>query len=506
MELDARTLGVPGLDADVCIVGAGPAGLTLAGALARAGWRVVLLESGGHDTDAGAQALNEGAARGDPYAGPGPTRHRGPGGTVALWNTYFDGVLGAKYTALSPVDLEARDWWPLSGWPLEWRELAHYYARAEAACELVPETYGGEAWVTDERAALALEPGSLVTDVYRIGSAEAFLTTALHSLRRASNVVLCLHATMTGIALDARRRTVTGVTGQTLAGKRLSVRARYVVLAGGAIENARLLLLISRAHDVDDPSGLLGRCFMEHPRDLACRLLPAEASLFDRCGFYDVHRGPAGILVGHLTVSDEARRREGLPAMSVTLQPVPRGLAWSAAERLRARLLGPRESVRAGWWTGVGTGRRYSAFALLINLEQGPDPDNRITLSDTRDAFGLPRATVHWRWTARDRTNLARLRALLAAELKRHGLGRVVCNADVAIDADAHHHLGTTRMDRDARNGVVDEHGRLHALSNMYVAGSSVFPTGGFANPTLTIAALALRLADHLAMRLAADA
>ena len=153
-----------------------------------------------------------------------------------------------------------------------------------------------------------------------------------------------------------------------------------------------------------------------------------------------------------------------------------------------------------------GTGRRYSAFALLINLEQGPDPDNRITLSDTRDAFGLPRATVHWRWTARDRTNLARLRALLAAELKRHGLGRVVCNADVAIDADAHHHLGTTRMDRDARNGVVDEHGRLHALSNMYVAGSSVFPTGGFANPTLTIAALALRLADHLAMRLAADA
>ncbi len=87
MELDARTLGVPGLDADVCIVGAGPAGLTLAGALARAGWRVVLLESGGRDTDAGAQALNEGAARGDPYAGPGPTRHRGPGGTVALWNT-----------------------------------------------------------------------------------------------------------------------------------------------------------------------------------------------------------------------------------------------------------------------------------------------------------------------------------------------------------------------------------------------------------------------------------
>jgi choline dehydrogenase-like flavoprotein len=506
MELDARTLDIPALEGDVCIVGAGPAGLTLAGALAARGRRVVLLESGGRTADAAAQALSDGTTSGDPYDGPGPTRHRQAGGTVAIWNTSFEAVTGAKYVPLGPIDLEAREWWPLSGWPIEPVELSRHYARAQSVCGLGPGTYRGEDWADADRPCLALAPGPLVTGVYQFGSDRAFLGTALDAIRRAATVVLCQHATMVGLELDVTRRTLRRIRAASLTGRTLSVHARHFVLASGGIENARLLLLASAAHDLPESSGWLGRCFMEHPRDVSCRLVPSDPSLFDRCGFYDLHRAPGGIVAGHLALSDAARRDQRLPAMSITLQPTPRELAWAAAERLRTRLLGPRDRMRANWWVGPRTSRRYAAFTLLINLEQAPDPDNRVTLGPDRDAFGLPRADVHWRWRARDRESLARQRAVVVDELERHGLGRVLVGADDPPDPNAHHHVGTTRMHADARLGVVDADSRVHGLANLFVTGSSVFPTGGFANPTLTIVALALRLADHLEARLASSA
>jgi choline dehydrogenase-like flavoprotein len=164
-------------------------------------------------------------------------------------------------------------------------------------------------------------------------------------------------------------------------------------------------------------------------------------------------------------------------------------------------VLGERPRRRTGWSRLRGKPRRFAALELLLNLEQAPDPDNRVTLDAACDRFGLPKPTLHWRWRALDQANLVRLRALVADELERHGLGRVEV-ADAPPDPNAHHHMGTTRMHRDPRRGVVDEHTRVHGLSNLYVAGSSVFPTSGFANPTLTLVALSLRLADHLEKQL----
>jgi choline dehydrogenase-like flavoprotein len=145
-----------------------------------------------------------------------------------------------------------------------------------------------------------------------------------------------------------------------------------------------------------------------------------------------------------------------------------------------------------------GRYRRSPAFELLINLEQAPDPDNRVTLGRDRDRFRLPTAVLHWRWRSLDQQNLVRIHAIVAAELERHGLGHVEVGAGAPPDPNAHHHMGTTRMHRDPRHGVVDEHARVHGISNLFVTGSSVFPTSGFANPTLTVVALALRLAEHL--------
>jgi len=172
---------------------------------------------------------------------------------------------------------------------------------------------------------------------------------------------------------------------------------------------------------------------------------------------------------------------------------------WWAVQAAQRRRRDPTHSPASGWSRRRGKERRFSQVELALHLEQAPDRDNRVVLGLDRDDLGLPRAALRWRWTARDQANLDRLRALVAEDLARAGLGRVRFADEVPLDPAAHHHLGTTRMHRDPEQGVVDEHCRVHGVANLFVAGSSVFPTGGCANPTLTIVALALRLADHLA-------
>ena len=498
MEVDARTLGAPELDADVCIVGAGPAGLTIARELARRHRRIVLLESGGRTPDPIVQALNEGTMTGDAYNGPGPTRHRQAGGTAQAWNTWFGDEVGAKYVPLDTVDFEARAWWPLSGWPFDRAHLEPHYARARACCGLEHEVDGGDDRESAERPRLALSPGPLTTGLYQFGASRLFTEIHLAEVRRAPNVLLCLNATAVELERDAGTRGITRVRAAGVTGRALRVRATLFVLAAGGIENARLLLLA----DLGDDSGMVGRCFMEHPRDVSCRLVPADPWLLERCGLYDIHQDARGIVMGRLAFTDEARRREELAAMSITIQPLPPPPRWPAVEALRTRVLGPRTRLRSGWSRAPGGYRRSPGLELLINLEQVPDPENRITLGRERDRFGLPKAAIHWRWRALDRQNLARIHAIVAAELERHGLGRVEVSAGAPVDPNAHHHMGTTRMHRDPRRGVVDEHARVHGCSNLFVAGSSVFPTSGFANPTLTIVALALRLAEQLDKRL----
>ena len=144
-------------------------------------------------------------------------------------------------------------------------------------------------------------------------------------------------------------------------------------------------------------------------------------------------------------------------------------------------------------------------LAARFTCEALPDPQSRVTLDPRRrDRFGMPHVPVDWRLADRDRLGPERLRAELTRALEHAGLGRLEFRAELAADGQPYaleggkHHMGTTRMHRDPRQGVVDPDGRVHGLANLYVAGSSVFPTGGYANPTLTIVALALRLADHL--------
>jgi len=483
MEVDARALDAASLEADVCVVGAGPAGLTIARTLAtRAATHVIVLESAGRGLDPGAQTLSDGTTIGDPYASPILSRYRQAGGTAAIWNTWLGDEVGAKYVALDAVDFEAREWWPLSGWPFDRASLEPYYDKARLLCGLAPCGDAGRDEPAGDLALLTRDSSLLTTDLYEFGPARLFTDAYVRELQRSRNVMLCLHATAVRLGTDADGRSITHVRAARVTGRPLRVKAKLYVLATGGIENARLLLVSNGAGRpaLGNQSDLVGRCFMEHPRDRAGRLIPADRGLLDRCGLHEFrHTTTHGVLMRRLTFADEARRRERLPAMSVTLLP-------------RRRVF--------PWWRGRG---RNEPVGLLINLEQVPDRENRVALGTDRDRFDTPKPEIHWRWRERDRENLGRIRALVAAELERSGVGRVTFDEEALPDPNAHHHMGTTRMHRDPRHGVVTEDGRVHGVANLFVAGSSVFPTSGFANPTLTILALAVRLSEHLDGRLA---
>jgi len=274
------------------------------------------------------------------------------------------------------------------------------------------------------------------------------------------------------------------------------------VLAAGAIENARLLLVSANTAGsrLVKAGNWAGRCFMEHPRDSALILSPWSPEFAREACFYDAHTGPGGVTTcGRLVLQPKAALATQRGNLSVTLLPDPPapGIFFRLLHRAGMR----RKRLGYGWSQLPDSDERLARFRLLINLEQRPRPENRVVLSRTRDIYGVPRAELHWRWSDVEQSQLDTARELIAAEIEAAGLGTIELRQPSRPDPNAHHHAGTTRMADDDRWGVVDNDGRVHGTENLYVAGASVFPTAGCANPTLTIVALAIRLAEHLRHR-----
>jgi choline dehydrogenase-like flavoprotein len=321
----------------------------------------------------------------------------------------------------------------------------------------------------------------------------------------------------------------------TLDGRRIELRARAYVLACGGLENPRLLLAANRqlADGLGNAHGNVGRYFMEHPHVVAARAIVADPA---RIRFYDFDHRLAPrhgqCVVGCINLSPETQRAERLLNYDANLTFDNIGASgfaalrriWNALERRQAPrdLLGDLEAALididdtfAGLLARLGV-RSYQpaagGYRLWSFCEQAPNPDSRVTLDSERDALGVPRIRLDWRLGEQDKDSLRRAIELLASEFGRTGTGRIQL-PDWLQDtssrwpdelAGGFHHMGTTRMADDPRQGVVDRQCRVHGVANLYVAGSSVFPTAGSANPTLTIVALALRLAEDLKTALTA--
>ncbi|MDQ3698908.1 MAG: GMC family oxidoreductase [Gemmatimonadota bacterium] len=510
MELDARILTDGAmLEADLCIVGAGPAGLTLAAELIDHKCDVIVLESGGDQPDPAILALNDGDVVGDAYAGLQQTRHRQIGGTTCIWNTPMRGgggrEIGAKYAPLDTVDLEERPSLDLSGWPLSYAELQGYYERAQILCGLGAFSYDSAAWTEPGLEPFSRTGPNVVSRVYQLATRDALVAPKLGALRQAGNIRLCSHATVVRIGSDGSRTRVDRADVASPKGPRWSVRAKHFVLAAGAVENTRLLLASGSGPDgLGNRSDWVGRCFMEHPRDESLFLVPQSPTLYRTAAFYDLHTAADGTaIVGRLALAGDAVERGALPNASATLLPRVR-----PAVRRLSEVLGPlgrlgrvdRWLPRSafGWSQHPAAGRVFEGLTVRLSIEQAPHPENRVRLGRRRDALGVPVAELHWRWRTEDQARLERLRAVVREELQATGIGLVEVRPGSTPDPNAHHHAGTTRMSADPLHGVVDPNGRVHSLDNLFVTGASVFPTAGFANPVLTIVALAVRLADHL--------
>jgi choline dehydrogenase-like flavoprotein len=502
MELDGQSLDGVSLETDICVVGAGPAGLTLARAFAGGARDVLVLESGGAGPEPTLQRLNEGRTIGDHYAGLRLTRQRQIGGTANLWNTPYGPVSGAKYVPLDIADLTGIPEPPWGGWPIAWSELRRWYEEAQRLCRLGEFDYIGASRAGPGRQFVDVSGSALETRIYVLGPAGVFTEEQPRVLRGVSNVRLCQHATVCQLRPDRYGGRVEEALVRGPDGAMFMVRATTFILAAGAIENARILFLSQAGAKAwpREASDWIGRCFMEHPRDHALTLFPRHG-LFQEAGFYDAHVARDGTrILGRLALADELRRREELPNVSVTLLPRLRR-RWPQLPRRTGRY--PRADTNWSEHYVAEDGRftgalpRHDAFILLLNLEQAPHRENRVVLGARRDRFGLAQAEVHWRWTDEDQRMLDRVRLAIARQFAACGLGRVEIAAR-RPDPNAHHHAGTTRMSADPGSSVVDPTGRVHGTANLYACGASVFPTAGAANPTLTIVALALRLAAHL--------
>jgi choline dehydrogenase-like flavoprotein len=497
MELDASQWpDGASLEADLCIIGAGPAGIVLAREFLGTGIKVLLLESGGVGPEEWPQTLNEGTVVGHSYAGLRPTRNRQVGGVSPIWNTPVAGLKGAKYVPLDPWDLD-RPPKLASGWPIGKPELDPFYRRAQEACGIGPYLYDGADWADSARPPLPLPERELVTRVYQFGGRLPFTTTYPELFASSPNVRIHHHATVCRLKAGPGDR-VEEAEIASPDGRRHRVRAATFVLAAGAIENPRLLQVSGLGNT------MVGRCFMEHPRDNALTLIPASPEVFSQAAFYDAHFASDGTIVGgRIALSEHAVRGLGFPNASLTLLPrvreeaPPRGILARLHRAIRD-LTSPRPRGGYGWSKHREPFRYFDALKILVNLEQRPDPENRVVLGTDLDALGIPRPVLHWRWRSDEQEEIVRLRGFLAAALESAGLGKVIVDESQGVDPNAHHHAGTTRMSSSPRDGVVDPGGRVHGVTNLYVAGASVFPTSGFANPTLTLVALAIRLADRL--------
>jgi choline dehydrogenase-like flavoprotein len=526
-------------EADICIVGGGAAGITLALALGRRSFSVCLLESGGFRPEAGTQSLYKGESVGLEYGALDETRVRYFGGS-----TNPEGW-GGWCKPLDPIDFEHRAWVPYSGWPIGLSVLDVYYRRAQVICELGPYDYSLETW--REMLARPLDdfpfPGHRVeTQLAQLSRPTRFGVRYREELRQAGNVTVYLNANVTEILASPDLSEASGVDAVSLEGNRLRVRSRAVVVAAGGIENARILLLsgAERSNGLGNENDLVGRFFMDHPR-LAMGSIEFSdehrlPNLYDP--FYKFrkrNRSLVGVydetlVAGSLNLTPEFQRQEGLLNYRAWILPTWPGDDSDAIAALKRLYIGarertlPRETLAAdvksvlsnpllvaGWTFGrtVRPRRLVRSFQLINILEPEQLPDSRVSLSDQVDRLGLRRVRLDWRIGDLVRRTLARAHEAIDEELRQSGVGRLVDRYTLGDETRFReslswvwHHMGTTRMHDDPSQGVVNSDMRLHGMSNVYVAGSSVFPTPGTDMPTLTIVALALRLADHLSSTL----
>ncbi len=545
MIIDARSLpeNKP-IDTDVCIVGAGTAGIVLARELIDQKFRVCLLESGGLKPDQQTQSLSWGENVGHPYFQLDTDFARYFGGTSNRWFISIgDNSFGARMRPLDEIDFEKRDWVPYSGWPFDKSHLVPYYERAEKICKIESPTYEVKYWEDPVKTPrLPLNDDIVETVIFKFGSRTPFIDDYSQEVIQANNITTYLYANAVEIETDDIARTVTRLRVACLQGNKFWVSAKLFILAAGAIEIPRLLLLSNKiqSNGLGNQYDLVGRFFMEHPHSGLGFYIPTAQDNFRSTALYsNIHKVQGVPVLGKLALSEGVLRREKLlnfvtelvpnitlsSLLGYALYPTIDSESVRSFKKFTSALIHGKlpeditkhmmnvikgvDDITVSIYRKIkieilkALSRRRQIFFLLGNMsEQAPNPMSRVTLSPERDKLGQNRVRLDWRLSSFDIQSIIRSQEIIAEEVSRKGLGLLYVELNDKTPPQritgGWHPMGTTRMHVDPKEGVVNENCQVHGISNLFIAGPSVFPTCGYANPALTIVALAVRLADHV--------
>lgn len=563
--VDFRQMGANAvLETDVCVIGSGPAGIGICDQFVDSKIRVLLLESGGFARDARYEALNRIHSVGAQRESHELVRMRGFGGTSALWT--------GRCGVFDEIDYLRRPWLEVSGWPISHATLEPYFDRAGVILGLGPTTsripqllrnadddHSWDAqrllpvvWQFSRRHGESVEPAAptVATDMDGAGTiavlqhagapqskhlGRSFQPVVQHS----RNIDALLHATATSIETNAAGNHVNSISIKSLDGKVGRIVAKRVVLACGGIDNARLMLASRSVQScgVGNDRGMVGRFLTDHTfAEIGTYFGKGSERFRKRLGhrWLDRHGERFVYQIG-FRMAPELQRREGLLNCSVHVLPRnetqhPISIAGDVLRQAKRGSIGSQEVLKllraSAQPVDLAKGvhdrfvlrqpslGRPDEVAIGCMVEQKLDPDSRITLSDERDALGVPLAKIDWRISDLECATALRMSDVVFAEMQR--LGYELPSRPEWCDhgpdmlrermLDLAHPMCATRMSDDPGAGVVDANCKVHGIDNLFVAGSSVFGTPGHMNPTMMVVALSVRLAEHLKSEICMEA
>ena len=502
MHTDARYMDNDSvIEGDLCIVGAGASGISMAMEWANTNHKVILLEGGGFEYDEKVQELYAGKLTGQPYFPLKAIRLHYFGGTTGHWAGFC--------STFDEIDFKKRDWVPHSGWPINRKDLDPYYKRANPILDLGPDEWSASYWLKQnpEFKSLPFNEKILWNKMWQFSPPTRFGQKYREPIVKSKNIHLYTYANATEIRTNDPVSSVTEVIVKNYAGKEHKVRAKYFVIACCSVQNARLLLASNRQapKGLGNDNDLVGRYFMEH-----LEMQSAEFWLKDpdKLSFYMWSWG--GHPRAEIAVSEEQQTMHKILNGTASLVPLKQGRQMRAfidiykndKDKTNMNML--RDTAMK-----VDASERLNGLAYVLHtrIEQSPNPNSRVTIDSEKDSLGMPRAGLHWELTPLEKRSMRKLYEILGQEMGRASKGRIRLmdylrkEEDISWPASTGggwHHMGTTRMSDDPKQGVVNAQCQVFGIQNLFMAGSSCFVTAASPNPTLTLVALSLRLSDHI--------
>jgi len=510
MNIDARELNNnTSIHGDICIIGAGAAGISMALDWDNTKYKVILLEGGGFEYDAKLQELYKGNIIGQKYLPLNAIRSHQFGGTTNLW--------GGLCSPYDEIDFVKREWVEHSGWPISLNDLYPYYKKTKDILDLHSDEYSLNFWqkINTNFINLKLDNDVVHEKIWQFSPPTRFGSKYKDKIINSNNINLYTYANVTDIITESNNTNIKEVIVNNHAKKKHKVIAKYYILACGAIQNARLLLNSNKqvAKGLGNEYDLVGRYFMEHIEVKSSELWLDKKYPMD---LYLLEPGKTKARA-ELAISSEIQEKYKILNGTASLRPL--SLArhsltinerWGKGNpnlnkkkiSFRERLKNKLTRINEEFVENID-----QAYLLHTRIEQAPNPNSRIYLDKEKDALGMHRANLDWELKTIDKRSIRKMYEIMGKQFGISDIGRIKLLNFLTDDNEktwpdfmsgGFHHMGTTRMSDDAQKGVVDKNCKLHNINNLYVAGSSCFTTGGAANPTFTLIALSLRLSDHL--------